>query len=316
MIQKRTVGIIGAGDVGVATAYALFNQRLVDEIILHDIDRDKAKGEALDLMHGQFLVGNVNVKAGGYEDLSDAQVIIIAAGANQDSSTDDRLSLLNKNISIFQDIITSLDKHVPDAMVVIATNPVDILTYATQKLSDRPDRKIIGTGTLLDTARFRSLLGQFYDVDPQSVHAYILGEHGDSEVPIWSEAAIGGKPIRGHTIMGQQFREDKMNDIFKQTRDAAYKIIGLKGHTDTAIGVVIARIVKAILSDEKSVLPVSVNTEGSYGIEKVCLSLPCTIGLEGVKGHILPDIDEREKKALRNSGKILGEQIDKLDIVD
>lgn len=313
MIQKRTIGIIGTGNVGTAAAYALFNQRLANEIILIDKDKKLAEGEAMDLMHGQLLVGNVNVKSGNYKDLANAQVIVISAGASQPSSVDDRLSLLDKNIGIFRDIIPRIDKYAPEAIIVIATNPVDILTYATKEISNRPATKVLGTGTLLDTARFRSLLGKFYDVDPQSVHAYILGEHGDSEVPIWSGAAIGGKPIMDNTIMGKRFDREIMEDIFERTKEAAYNIIDRKGHTDTAIGVVIAQIVEDILADEKKVLPLSVHANGSYGIEDVCLSLPSSVGLNGIAGHILPEISEDEKQALRHSASILKEEIDKLD---
>jgi L-lactate dehydrogenase len=313
MIQRRTVGIVGTGNVGVAAAYALFNQRLASEIILLDKEKDRAKGEAMDLMHGQLLVGNVNIRAGDYDDLSNAQVVIIAAGISQSSPEDNRLNLLNQNIQVFRDIIAKLDAHAPNAILVIATNPVDILTHAAQKVSSRPASKVIGTGTLLDTARFRSLLGKYYGVDPRSVHAYILGEHGDSEVPIWSQATIGGTSIKNATILGKSFDKERMDRIFQQTKNAAYKIIELKGHTDTAIGVVIARIVKAVMEDEKSVLPVSVNTKGSYGIDDICISLPCSIDLNGVKGYILPDITSREKEALQHSAQVLKDQVDKLD---
>lgn len=313
-MKKQSVGIIGTGNVGVAAAYALFNQRLASEIILVDKNKNRAEGEAMDLMHGQLLVGNVNVESGDYSDLSDAQVIVISAGIGQSSSSDSRLDLLNKNIEVFREIITELDEHAPEAILVIATNPVDILTYATQKISSRSASKIIGTGTLLDTARFRSLLGKYYGVDPKSVHAYILGEHGDSEVPIWSQAAIGGKPLQGNEILGRSFDKPKMDDLFERTKNAAYHIIDRKGYTNTAIGVVITRVVRAILDNESNVLPVSVNTKNSYGISNVCLSLPCAIGINGVKGHILPDISESEQQQLQNSAAVLQEQIQKLDI--
>ncbi|MDZ7659408.1 MAG: hypothetical protein U5J89_09020 [Fodinibius sp.] len=216
-MNKQSIGIVGTGNVGVAAAYALFNQRLASEIILVDKDKKRAEGEAMDLMHGQLLVGNVNVESGDYSDLSDAQVIVISAGISQGSSSDSRLDLLNKNVEVFREIIAEIDKHAPEAILVIATNPVDILTYVTQQVSRRSAARLIGTGTLLDTARFRSLLGKYYGVDPKSVHAYILGEHGDSEVPIWSQAAIGGNPLQGNEILGQSFEESKMNALFEQT---------------------------------------------------------------------------------------------------
>ena len=199
----------------------------------------------MDLMHGQLLVGNTSVIAGDYKNLSNTQIIVISAGASQQSSSDTRLDLLNRNIEIFEDIIQRLDHHAPDTLLVIATNPVDILTYAAQQISNRSPDKIIGTGTLLDTARFRALLGRHYSVNPKSVHAYILGEHGDSEVPIWRQATIGGKSIMKATIAGMKFDQNRMDQIFEETKEAAYNIIDLKGHTDSAIGVVITHIVRA-----------------------------------------------------------------------
>jgi len=179
----------------------------------------------------------------------------------------------------------------------VATNPVDILTYVAQELSQRPAEHIIGTGTLLDTARFRALLGQYYGVDPRSVHAYILGEHGDSEVAIWSQVAIGGQRILDRTVLGRPFDRERMQQIFEEARRAAYAIIERKGYTNTAIGVVIARLVEAILDDEKSVLPVSVRLNGEYGIRDVCLSIPCVIGLQGIEGRVLPSWPRTNWKA-------------------
>lgn len=314
MIQRRSVAIIGTGNVGVAAAYALFNQRTVSEIILVDLDRDRAEGEAMDLMHGQLLVGNVTVRAGGYEDLEETQVVVVTAGVGQSSASESRLQLLNRNTEVFRSIIGRLDTHAPDAILIIATNPVDILTYVSQKLSNRKPERIIGTGTLLDTARFRALIGRYFDVDPQSVHAYILGEHGDSEVPIWSRANIGGKPIVGTGVMGKRLSRGDMDSIFDQAKNAAYRIIDLKGYTNTAIGVVIARIVTAILEDEKSVIPVSVFWQGEYGIEDVCMSLQSVVGIEGVKQKILPELEEEEVEGLRRSASILKERLDRIDL--
>ncbi len=314
-MRNRSVAIIGTGNVGTAAAYAIFNQKLANEILLIDKDKSRAKGEALDLMHGQMLVGNIAVEAGDYKDLKDMQTIIIAAGTSQSSSSDNRLSLLNSNIAIFREIIAKIDEHCPDATVIIATNPVDILTYATQKLSKRPAERIIGTGTLLDTARFRALLGKHYNVDPRSVHAYILGEHGDSEVPIWSQASIGGKPIKNKTVLGKQFNQEQMQSLFEHTKNAAYEIIDLKGHTDTAIGIVIARIIRAIFENSRSIMPLSVDTNGSYGIDDICLSLPCSVGAAGIEGHVLPDITDKEKDLIRHSASILKERVEELNIL-
>ena len=172
----------------------------------------------------------------------------------------------------------------------------------------------MGTGTLLDTARFRALLGRYYGVDPRSVHAYILGEHGDTEVPIWSNAMIGGQPIKGRDVLGQTWDRDEMQSIFEEARNAAYEIIDKKGHTDSAIGVVIARIVRAILEDQENVLPVSVRQEGNYGIRNVCLSTPCVVGSDGVEKHVVPDLSEEEGKALRESAEALRENQSSLDL--
>ncbi|MEM1128743.1 MAG: L-lactate dehydrogenase [Bacteroidota bacterium] len=305
MIQRRTVGIVGTGNVGVAAAYALFLENLASELILIDVDARRAEGEAMDLMHGQALAGNVAVRAGTYADLAQAQVVVITAGVGQSSPDETRLHLLNRNVAIFRQIVEALDEHAPGAIVIVATNPVDVLTYATQALSVRPHERIIGTGTLLDTSRFRALLGRHYGVDPRSVHAYILGEHGDSEVPIWSAADIGGLPLRDNPVRGHTFDKQAMERLFEDVKRAAYQIIDRKGYTNTAIGVVIARIVRAILGDERSVLPLSVRLDGEYGLRDVCLSIPCVVGLDGVIDRVLPPLAPDEHEALNRSAAIL-----------
>ncbi|MCS3826505.1 L-lactate dehydrogenase [Salinibacter ruber] len=314
MIQRRTVGIVGTGNVGTAAAYAMFNQSLASEILLLDQDTRRAEGEAMDLMHGQQLVGGITCRAVEYAALSNAQIIVLSAGASQQSPDETRLGLLQRNAEIFHEIIIQLDKHAPNAILVVATNPVDVLTYICQELSSRPNRRILGTGTLLDTARFRALLGRHYGVDPRSVHAYILGEHGDSEVPIWSNATIGGQKIRGETVLGKEWEEEAMQSIFEQARDAAYEIIDRKGHTDTAIGLVIARIVRAILEDQQNVLPVSTRPDGAYDIKDVCLSIPCVVGLEGVEKRVDPELSADEGTALQASAQALHESRNGLDI--
>jgi L-lactate dehydrogenase len=314
MIQRRTVGIVGTGNVGTAAAYALFNQGLASKLLLVDKDERRAEGEAMDLMHGQFLVGRITCRAVDYPAMSDAQVIVLAAGASQQSPDDTRLDLLARNAEIFREIIDQLDEHAPGAILLVATNPVDVLTYLSQEMSDRPKERIIGTGTLLDTARFRALLGRHYGVDPRSVHAYILGEHGDSEVPVWSNATIGGQSIQGRTVLGQEWNPDTMQHLFEQARDAAYQIIERKGHTDTAIGVVIARIVRAIVEDQQNVLPVSVRPQGAYGISDVCLSTPCVVGMEGIEKHVVPELSDEEAEQLRASAEALRESRVGLDL--
>jgi len=307
---------VGTGNVGAAAAYALFNQSLASDIILLDKDERRAEGEAMDLMHGQILVSRMTVRAGDYADLSEAQVIILSAGASQQSPDESRLDLLQRNADIFREIIAELDTHAPGAILVVATNPVDVLTYIAQELSERPAQRVIGTGTLLDTARFRALLGQHYGVDPRSVHAYVLGEHGDSEAPIWSNATIGGQPILDRTVLGKPFDRAVMQSIFEQARDAAYEIIDRKGHTDAAIGVVIARIVRTILSDQKSVMPISTRPNGAYDIDDVCLSVPCVVGIEGVEARVTPTLSDDERRALQASAETLRQSRRGLTITD
>lgn len=313
MLQRRVVGVVGTGHVGVAAAYALFIKGLASELILIDKDVRRAEGEAMDLMHGQLLVGSMTVRAGTYADLQNAQIVIISAGVAQRPG-ESRLALLHRNAEVFREIISKLDHHAPEAILIVATNPVDILTYVAQELSQRPSEHIIGTGTLLDTARFRALLGQYYGVDPRSVHAYILGEHGDSEVAIWSQVAIGGQHILNRTVLGRPFDWQRMQQLFEEARTAAYAIIERKGYTNTAIGVVIARLVEAILDDEKSVLPVSVRLHGEYGLRNVCLSLPCVIGLQGIEGRVLPELTPEELAGLRRSAEILQQSLRKLSL--
>jgi L-lactate dehydrogenase len=308
MLKKQTVGIVGTGQVGMAAAYSIFQQKSASELILIDANKKRAEGEAMDLLHGQAYVGRCNVHAGDYADLQNAQVVIIAAGASQKPG-ESRLELLNRNALIFKEIAAQLDQHAPDAILLIATNPVDILTYVMQALSKRPANLIIGTGTMLDTTRFRTLLGEYYDVDPRSVHALILGEHGDSEVPIWSAADIAGKPLLNNTILGKSFNQDAMDALFQRVRKAAYEIINRKGYTNWAIGLVIAHLWRTIQDDQNSILPVSVRLKGEYGIQDVCLSIPTTVGINGVGNPVLPALNDQELQALRHSADVLKQSL-------
>jgi L-lactate dehydrogenase len=312
MIKPRRIGIVGTGHVGAAAAYALFVQQVASEIVLVDLDRERAEGEAMDLMHAQALAGRTEVRAGGYEDLAGAQLVVVTAGVSQKDPSESRLALLQRNAQVFQQIVAQLDRHACDAILLVATNPVDVLTYVTQRLSQRVHQRVIGTGTLLDTSRFRALLGRYYGVDPRSVHAYILGEHGDSEVPLWSTASVGSAPLWGRELLGTPFDEAKLSDLFEEARDAAYAIIERKGYTNTAIGVVIARIAKALLNDERAVLPVSVRAGDAYGLGDVCLSLPTLLGRTGAEGRALPPLSEDEHAALHHSASVLRESLDGL----
>ena len=313
MIQKRTIGVVGTGHVGVAAAYALFMRGLASEILLIDRDTARAEGEAMDLMHGQAFYESIAVRAGDYRDLSSAQLVVITAGVAQKPG-ESRLDLLNRNAAVFRDIVGQLDRHSPDSVLVIASNPVDILTYVTQKISRRDPSRVIGTGTMLDTGRFRALLGRHYKVDPRSVHAYIIGEHGDTEVAVWSAANIGGVSLLENTLRGKPFQPDEMDRLFDEVRNAAYEIIDRKGYTNTAIGMAIVRLVQAVLDDQKSVLPVSRMLSGEYGLSDVCLSIPSVIGIHGVEDAILPALSDKELGELHHSARVLKESISGIQI--
>ena len=313
MLQKHTVGIIGCGNVGIAGAFTLFNRDVASDIILLDKDERRAEGEAMDMMHAQAFSEPVTVRAGSYEDLKDAKVIVIAAGTGRKAG-ESRLDLLNRNVLIFREIVEHLDRHAPNAVLVIATNPVDIITYAIQKLSSRPDTNIIGTGTMLDTARFRAMLGQYYNVDPRNVHAFIIGEHGDSEVPVWSKASIGGLRLADREVLGKRFDRKVLDEIFEQVRYAGREVISRKGYTNTAIGVCIAQLVETIFDDQHSVLTVAVHMNGEYGIDDLCMSIPCVVGHSGIEGRILPNLNEEETEAIKYSASVLRESVESLDI--
>ncbi len=306
-MSKQQVGIIGAGQVGVASAFAMFVQETCAELILVDIDKKRAHGEAMDLMHGQGYVGRIGVRDGEYADLSACHVIVIAAGAAQKPGQT-RLDLLNSNALIFREIADNLDRYAPDAIVVVASNPVDVLTYMMQRLSKRPRHHVIGTGTMLDTSRFRTLLGHHYGVDPRSIHGYILGEHGDSEFAAWSTVTIGGKSIR-KGVLGKDWNPAEMDQLFANVRDAAYRIIEGKGYTNWAIGLVISRLVDMILDDRRSIQPVSALLRGDYGLSDVCVSVPAQIGSNGVQRLIHLELESGEQQALENSAALMKKSI-------
>ena len=304
-MNMNKIGIIGTGFVGMAAAYSLFQQKLANHIVLVDKNHDRANGEALDLMHGQPLVGRCEVSAGDFESLKDAGIVVICAGVSQSSADESRLQLLQRNIKVFESIANELDRHAPAAMLLVTSNPVDILTHALQNLSQRENNLIIGTGTLLDTSRFRTLLAGYYHVSPQSVHAYIVGEHGDSEIPIWSSATVAGLSIRGNTINEQKYDPKALAEIVQRVRKAAYEIIANKGYTNWAIGLVIAYIIRSVRDNQRSVLPVTVRLNGEYGLEDVCLSLPTVIGSNGVENIITPMLDEEELAGIQNCANTL-----------
>jgi L-lactate dehydrogenase len=288
---------------------------LAAEIVLVDVDRARAEGEAMDLNHAVPFAHATRIWAGDYADCAEAAVTVITAGANQRPG-ETRLDLVKKNAAIFREIVPAVARHNRDGILLIATNPVDALTYASLKLSGLPKARVIGSGTILDTARFRHLLSRYFNVDARSVHAFIVGEHGDSEVPVWSLANIAGMRLDAFCAAnGEQLDRAALDDIFVQTRDAAYHIIERKGATYYAVAAGLMRIVEAILRDQGTVLSVSsLVDDGAFGAGDVCLSLPTVVGRGGVERVLRLDLDASESDALRRSADVLRSTIKQLGL--
>ena len=296
-ISKKTrVVIIGVGAVGSTTAYTLLLRGRMDELVLIDANREKAIGDALDMNHGMALVSRAKVWAGDYEDCSEADIVIITAGAAQRPG-EARTDLLKRNIAIFEGIINEVLKYNDHGILLIASNPVDIMTYFSWKKSGWPAHRVIGSGTLLDSARFRYLIGDKLTIDPRSVHAHIIGEHGDSELPVWSLANVAGSEI----LLNEKEREQ----VFANTRDAAYRIIEAKGATYYAIALALDRICTAILKNEAAILNVSTLLSDYFGIGDVYVGVPCIVDRTGVREILQLDINEKEKELLHKSASKL-----------
>jgi len=308
------VAIVGAGNVGATFAYALLLSGLAAEIVLVDVNRAKAEGEAMDLNHPVPFAHPTRIWAGDYADCAGATVTVIAAGAGQKPG-ETRLDLVKKNVAIFRQIVPEVAHHNPNGLLLIATNPVDVLTYVTWKLSGLPAQRVIGSGTILDTARFRYLLSEHFGVDPRSVHAHIIGEHGDSEVPVWSLANIAGMRLPAFCAAhGLAHDQAAMDEIFRQTRDAAYHIIERKGATYYAVAAGLMRIVEAILRDQSTVLSVSSLIEDYYGVSDVCLSLSTAVDRGGVEQVLRLELSPVEIEGLRQSAQVLTETLAQLDL--
>ncbi|MFZ1024647.1 MAG: L-lactate dehydrogenase [Limnoraphis robusta] len=315
-IKPRKGVIIGAGQVGMACAYSMLIQDCFDELILQDIATEKVEGEVMDLLHGIPFISPTRVHAGSVADVGqDADIVIITAGASQREG-ETRLDLLHRNVKIFRGLIGDVVKYCPNAILLIVANPVDIMTYVSLKLSGFPSSRVLGSGTVLDTARFRALLANRLDIDPRSVHAYIVGEHGDSEVPVWSTANVAGMKICDGDWSGSPACDlEELNDIFKQVKNAAYEIIKRKGYTSYAIGLAVTEIVKAILRNQNRIFTVSTRVDKMYGLsEDLCISLPSIINRGGVMKVMNLSLAENEEKLLHKSAQTLREYIDQLDI--
>ncbi len=309
----RKVAIVGAGQVGATFAFTLMQSGLADKIALIDVNAELAQGHVMDLNHGLLFVPPVKVYAGDYSECEDAGIVVITAGAGQKPG-ETRLDLVQKNTAIFQDIIPQIVRYNPKILLVVS-NPVDVLTYVALKVSGYPVNRVIGSGTVLDTARFRSLLSAHCEVDARNVHAYIIGEHGDSEVAVWSQANIAGISFDQYCpTCHKHCSEMDKDQIVQQVKQAAYEIIRRKGATNFAVSLALLRIVGSILRDEQSVLTVSTLLDNYYGINDVCLSVPAIVNRNGLSKILQVELNETERQQLQSSANLLKQTIRQLYI--
>ena len=304
-INSRKAAIVGCGFVGSASAFALMESGLFSELVLIDNNKRKAEGEALDISHGLPFAKPIQIYAGDYCDISDAAVIIVTAGAGQKPG-ETRLDLVKKNVGIFKSVIPEIVKYNKDGILLVVANPVDILTYTAAKLSGFPSNRVFGSGTVLDTARLKYLLGEHLGVDSRSIHAFIIGEHGDSEIAAWSSANVSGIPLNNFCEMRGHFNHNKaMHQIADEVKNSAYEIIEKKGATYYGIAMSVKRICEAIVRDEKSILPVSSIQKGNYGIDGVALSMPAIVGKHGVESGVPIELNKKEQDDLQKSAETL-----------
>ena len=303
-MNSRKAAIVGCGFVGSASAFALMESGLFSELVLIDADRNRAEGEALDISHGLPFSKPMQIYAGGYEDISDAAVVIVTAGAGQKPG-ETRLDLVKKNVAIFKSIIPQIAKYNQSGILLVVANPVDILTYVAKQLSGFPANRVFCSGTVLDTAMLKYLLGEHLDVDSRSIHAFIIGEHGDSEIAAWSSANVSGVPLHKFCEMRGHFEHEKATkEIAEGVKNSAYEIIEKKRATYYGIAMSVKRICEAIVRDEKSILPVS-SIQDTDEISGVALSMPAIVGKNGVEDLVPIELDADEKAALKQSADTL-----------
>ena len=311
MINIQKAAIIGCGFVGTSIAFSLVQKGIFSELVLIDANEKKAEGEAMDLSHGLPFTKPMEIKAGGYEDIADCAMIIITAGANQKPG-ETRLDLVHKNVEIYKSIIPKIVEKNQEATLLIVSNPVDIMTYVALKLSGYPSHKVIGSGTVLDTARLKYLLSRHLDVDSRSIHAFIIGEHGDSELAVWSAANVSGIPLNHFCELRAYFDHmESMDRIYQSVRDSAYEIIEKKGATYYGVAMAVCRIAESVIRNEHSIMPISVYLDGLYGLHDICLSIPTVVGQEGAEKVLDIPLDLMEMGKLVYSAeelkKIIGE---------
>ena len=311
-MNHRKVAIIGCGFVGASIAFSLIQKGLFSEMVLIDANHDKAEGEAMDLSHGLPYLSPMEIYAGTYEGLSDCALVLITAGANQKPG-ETRLDLIDKNVGILKSIIPQITARPFEGMLMIVSNPVDVLTYAAMKISGYPAHRVFGSGTVLDTARLKFLLGEHLSVDSRNVHAFIIGEHGDSELAVWSGANVSGIPLDHFCELRGYYEHDKADEwIQREVRDSAYEIIRRKGATYYGVAMAVTRIAHAIVRDEHSVLPVSNLLQGQYGIDGLCMSIPAMVGRNGVEDTLEIPLSPAEREALAASAATLRQVADGL----
>lgn len=312
--NPKKAAIIGCGFVGAATAFTLMQSKLFSELVLLDANHDKAVGEAEDIGHGIPFAGEMDIYAGGYDDIADCSMIIITAGANQ-KPNETRLDLVQKNVAIYKDILSEITQRNYEGILLVVSNPVDILTYVAQKLSGLPEHRVIGSGTVLDTARLKYALSQQLNVDSRNIHSFIIGEHGDSEIVAWSSTNISGVPLDQFLEMrGHMHPDMDKQEIAEKVKNSAYDIIAKKDATYYGIAMSVRRICECMIRDEKSILPISTNMHGDFGIEDVCLSMPTILSAEGMETHIPIKLSETEQENLKQSADTLKHILAGLDL--
>lgn len=306
--------MIGCGFVGSATVFALMQSGMFSEIVLIDANMEKAEGEAMDISHGVPFAKQMKIYAGTYDDVQDAGIVIITAGANQQPG-ETRLDLVSKNVGIFKSIIPEIMAHNFDGILLVVANPVDILTKVAQKLSGLPENRVIGSGTVLDTGRLKYKLSEHLGVDSKSIHAFIVGEHGDSEIVAWSSANVSGIPLSNFCEMRGHFKHrEAEEDIAETVKNSAYEIIQRKRATYFGVAMAVKRICEVIVRNERAILPVSTAMHGAYGIHDVVLSMPCIVGREGIETQVPIVLNDEERTKLVESAEVLGKIFDSVEI--
>ena len=312
MVDIQKTAVIGCGFVGSTIAYTLMQRGLFSEMVLIDANEKKAEGEAMDISHGLPFAHHMDIYAGTYEDIRDAALIIITAGANQKPG-ETRLDLVQKNARIMKSIIHEITRVGCEGILLVVANPVDVLTQVALAESGFPEKRVIGSGTVLDTGRLKYLLGEHLQVDSRNVHAFIIGEHGDSELAVWSTANVFGIDLEHFAALrGIQNEEEEQKRIYQDVRDSAYDIIERKGATYYGIGIAVARIAECIVRDSHTVLPISVRMNGEYGIEGMCLSIPAVVGQGGAEQVLKIELNKEELEKLRKSAQELKKIMEEL----